>query len=297
MSRVADQTPSALFGASSIIGWSILCACDDPSVIAFCNASTRPTPAGVAAGVDLDEERAVASLFEQIQPSLILHCAAVCNVEACERSPDFAHAVNVEGTRLLLAYAPPSARVVYVSSDHVFGGDAGPYHEHSPTAPISVYGHTRVAAEQLVLARPGSLVIRTSLWIGPSANGQAGHLDWLRYRHRRNLPMTVFSDEVRSAVWAHDGGRRVWELARSSLTGIRHITATRAAARPELATYVDRHFAIGARFEVARRATRPVPHIGDVELATRYDDALAAPLPSVLDGVSVERSNVPRTAT
>lgn len=270
----------ALFGASSMIGWSILRACDEPSVIAFCNASTRPVPPGVARGVDLDEEDAVVALFAELSPSLIIHAAAVCNVEACERSPEFAQAVNVEGTRLLLAHAPASARVVYVSSDHVFGGDAEPYDERAAPAPVSIYGKTRVAAEQLVLARPGSLVIRTSLWIGPSANGQVGHLDWLRHRHRRNLPMTVYSDEVRSAVWADAGGRRVWELARSSLTGIRHITATRAVARPELAAHVDRHFAIGARFDVAPRATRPVPHIGNVALATCFDDPLAAPLPS-----------------
>jgi dTDP-4-dehydrorhamnose reductase len=276
----ADQ--AALFGASSMIGWSILRASDNPTVIGFCNASTRPHPAGVERGIDLDDERAVASLFAELQPALIIHCAAVCNVEACERSPEFAHAVNVEGTRLLLAYAPATARIVYVSSDHVFGGDAGPYDERSPTAPISIYGHTRVAAEQLVLARPGSLVIRTSLWIGPSANGRVGHLDWLRDRHRRNLPMTVYSDEIRSAVWADAGGRRVWELARSPLTGVRHITATRAVARPALAAYVDRHHAIGARFDVAPRATRPVPHIGNVELATCFRDALAAPLPSAV---------------
>jgi dTDP-4-dehydrorhamnose reductase len=269
-----------LFGASSIIGWSIFRARDTQPVVAFCNAGTRSRLPGVDHGIDLDDEPSVAALFAGCQPSLIVHCAAVCNVEACERSPDFAHSVNVEGTRILLAHAPATARIVYVSSDHVFGGDAGPYDERSATAPISVYGRTRVAAEQLVLARPNSLVIRTSLWIGPSANGQVGHLDWLRHRQRRKLPMTVYSDEIRSAVWADAGGRRVWELARGSHTGIRHITATRAVARPELATHVDRHFAIGAQFDVALRSTRPVPHIGNVELATVFDDALGAPLPS-----------------
>jgi dTDP-4-dehydrorhamnose reductase len=277
------MTRDLLFGASSMLGWSILCARGDAPVTAFCNAGTQPLPAGVAHGIDLDDESAVAALFSTLHPTLIVHCAGVCNVESCERSPDFAYAVNVEGTRHLLAHAPPSTRIVYVSSDHVFGGDGGPYDETSPTAPISVYGRTRVAAEDLVLARTNTLVIRTSLWIGPSANGRVGHLDWLRDRHRRKLPMTVFSDEIRSAVWAHEGARRVWELARSPLTGIRHVTATRAVARPELAWFVDRHFAIGASFDVASRRTRPVPHIGNVELATIYNDDLASPLASVVE--------------
>jgi dTDP-4-dehydrorhamnose reductase len=146
-----------------------------------------------------------------------------------------------------------------------------------------VYGRTRVAAEALVRARPNTLVIRSGLWIGPSSNGRIGHLDWLRSRHARGLAMTVVSDEIRSAVWAHDAAARVWHLARSNLTGTRHITATRAIDRPTLATRVNARFAIGATFDTALRVTRAAPHLGNVELATRHFDALALPLPSPAD--------------
>jgi dTDP-4-dehydrorhamnose reductase len=191
--------------------------------------------------------------------------------------------VNVEGTRILLDYAPRDTRIVYCSSDHVFGGadPNAPYFEDSPVSPISVYGQTRVAAEQLVAARANTLIVRSGLWIGPSATGRIGHLDWLRDRHRRGLPMTVVSDEVRSAMWAEDAARRVWELARSDVVGVRHVVATRAVARPELATFVDRHFQIGASFGVEPRSERRSPHLGNVELGTRYRDALAQPLASV----------------
>ena len=66
------------------------------------------------------------------------------------------------------------------------------------------------------------------------------------------------------------------------ITGIRHITATRAVSRPELATYLNERFEIGAHFDVMRRSDRRAPHLGRVELATLYDDALATPLPSVI---------------
>jgi dTDP-4-dehydrorhamnose reductase len=145
-----------------------------------------------------------------------------------------------------------------------------------------------VAAEGLVLARPNTLVVRSGLWIGPSATGTIGHLDWLRDRHRRGLPMTVVSDEVRSAVWAEDAARRVWQLATSEVTGIRHITATRTVARPELATFVNRHFEIGATFAVERRRDRRTPHLGNVELGTRHLGALAEPLVSPVARVILE---------
>jgi dTDP-4-dehydrorhamnose reductase len=271
-----------LFGATSMLGWSILRAGRASEITAFCNALTRHPPAGIAAGIDLDDEPAVAALFARTQPSLIINCAGVCDVGTCEDSPRFAHQVNVEGTRILLAHAPATARIIHMSSDHVFSGDSGPYHEDSPTDPVSVMGGTRVAAEQLVLARESTLVIRAGLWIGPSANGRVGHLDWLRSRSRRKLPMTVVADEQRSAVWAEDAARRVWELARSPSTGIRHVVATRIVARPVLARYLNERFAIGAELALQPRAERARPHLGTLDLRTRYTDALAQPLPSVV---------------
>jgi len=270
-----------LFGAGSMLGWSMWRA-RTGAVVGFCNAATRRLPDGITGAIDLDDEPAVRELFTRERPALIINCAGVCDVETCEKSPDFARAVNVEGTRLLLEHAPASTRIVHCSSDHVFGGDNGPYREDSPTSPLSVYGRTRVAAEQLALTRPNTLVVRAGLWIGPSATGRIGHLDWLRHRHHRGLPMTVVADEVRSAVWADDAARRVWDLAAAEVRGVRHVTATRAVSRPELARYLVDRFVRGASFALEARAQRRAPHLGRVELATRYTDALAAPLPSVV---------------
>ena len=274
-----------LFGASSMLGYSILrgAARANVPVTAFCNRNTRKLPEGATERIDMDEEHELRELFARVTPSLVIHCAGVCDVGDCERSPEFAQAVNVDATRYLVGLAPPETRIVYCSSDHVFGGDAGPYFEDSPPAPISVYGRTRVAAEAIVRARANTLVIRSGLWIGPSSNGRMGHLDWLRSRHSRNLPMTVVSDEIRSAVWAEDAADRVWQLARSTITGTRHITATRAVDRPAIAAYVNARFEIGASFDVEPRAVRTTPHLGNVELATRFDDSLAVPLVSILD--------------
>jgi len=273
-----------LFGATSMLGWSILRAGKAFDVTAFCNALTREPPHGIAEGIDLDNEPAVAALFARTTPRLIINCAGVCDVGTCEDSPDFAHSVNVEGTRVLLAHAPASARIIHLSSDHVFSGDTGPYYEDSPTDPVSVMGQTRVAAEQLALARGNTLVIRAGLWIGPSATGRTGHLDWLRGRTQRGLPMTVVADEHRSAVWAEDAARRVWQLAHSDLTGVRHVVATRIVARPVLARYLNERFAIGAElgFETRAKRAHGRPHLGRIDLRTRYTDALAAPLPSVV---------------
>ena len=275
-----------LFGVTSMLGWSMYRAREHAAawgeLAAFGNRSCKRMPAGIDRAIRLDDEPAVAQLFANERPRLIVQCAGVCDVEKCEASPDFARSVNVDAMRILVEHAPPEARIVYLSSEHVFGGDRGPYREDSPAAPISVYGRARVAAEAILARRPNTLILRAGLWIGPSATGRNGHLDWLRYRHARGLPMTVVSDEVRSAVWADAAAERVWQLAGSDTCGIRHVTATRAVARPALAAYLNERFAIGATLRVETRADRAVPHIGNVELATMFDGPLAAPLPAVV---------------
>ncbi len=270
----------ALFGASSMLGYSLFRA--RPGIQAYVNGKTRRSPEGVVGKIDLDDEPAVAALFRAISPALIIQCAGVCDVENCETTPEFAWRVNVQAMEILLRYAPPTARIVYCSSDHVFSGDTGPYDEASPTDPLSVYGKTRVAAEQLMLARPNTVIVRSGPWIGPSATGRNGHLDWLRYRHARGLPMTVIADEARCALWAEEAAEGVWQLASSDITGIRHLVTPRAVTRPELAAFLVEKFGIGAEVTVGTRAEKRAPHPGRVELRTIHRDALAAPLAVVV---------------
>jgi len=182
----------------------------------------------------------------------------------------------------LLDALPRGTRFVYCSSDHVFGGDRGPYRESDPSHPVSVYGKTRCAAETVITReRPDALIVRHGLGIGPSASGKSGHLDWLRYRTVRGLPTTVIADEVRSAVWSEQLADRIWKLAHSGVAGIRHVAATAASSRVDLARYLDTRFGIGAKLAVAMRHEQSVPHIGNVELGTEHNDPLAMPLAAV----------------
>jgi dTDP-4-dehydrorhamnose reductase len=151
-----------------------------------------------------------------------------------------------------------------------------------------------VEAEQVVLERPQSLVIRTGLAIGPSPNGRTGHLDWLRYRTNHNLPTTIVEDEYRSVVWAEDLAKRVMTLSRSGQTGIRHIMATRTVSRIELAHYLLQRLGLQASFRCESRHQRPTPHLGRVELTSTYRDELSMPLPSVVEKNHVTSGKVER---
>jgi len=271
-----------LFGATSILGQTFLRLYPE-RFVPFCSEHSRWPMCRDWRRLNLEDGDALARLFAGAQPELLVHCGAVCDVEKCERWPEFAIRVNVTSVERLLDHLPATTRLVYCSSDHVFSGDTGPYNEASDPDPISEYGRARVRAEQLIRdRRPDALILRMGPAIGSSLTGRTGHLDWLRFRHHRGLPITIVRDEVRSVVWAEDLGHRVLELADSELAGVRHVVAERSVSREALAAHLNERFAIGADYRLESRSERTYPHLGRVELRTEHEGALAAPLPAVV---------------
>jgi len=277
----SNPEPRALLlGATSVVGFTL--AQQFPDLVApLANPHNRAADGQSWHRARLDVRSDWQPLLEAAPPRLVIYAHAVCDVGRCQEYPEWAHRMNVDSLAALLADLPQTTRFIYLSSDHVFGGD-GVYRESSPPAPISRYGETRVAAERLVLARPDALVVRFGLPIGPSLSGRNGFYDWLRYRQHRSLPITVIGDESRSAAWAGDIAARIVLLAQSNLTGIRHIPAQRAVARPELATFLMKQQGLPATFTVRQRAEQPHPHLGNVEIGSDYTDAHATPLASVV---------------
>lgn len=277
----ASRPPRALLlGATSVMGFTLARRFPD-RIAPLANPHNRAADGEAWHRARLDEPGEWLPLLAAEPPSLVIYAHAVCDVGKCQRHPDWAWRMNVDSLATILAHLPPAARFVYLSSDHVFGGD-GVYRESTPPAPISVYGESRVAAERLVLARPGSLIVRFGLPIGVSLSGRNGFYDWLRYRQQRGLPITVIGDESRSAAWADDIADRVLAMAQSPLTGIRHIPAQDAVARPQLAAFLMNWQGLPVDFEIRSRAEQRHPHLGHVEIASDYHDEYAAPLASVM---------------
>jgi dTDP-4-dehydrorhamnose reductase len=186
------EPPALLFGATSIIGFTVARLFPE-RVTPVANPFNGSGAAAAWRQVCVEDAAWVRTECAQPAPPLVIYCHAVCDVAKCEADPGWAQAINVGGVRTLLELLPAATRFVYVSSDHVFGGD-GTYTEDATPSPISVYGRTRVAAERCVLARPGSLVIRAGLPIGASLNRRSP-----RWRAAPNKPCRI-SGTWRSAA-------------------------------------------------------------------------------------------------
>jgi len=275
--------PSALlFGATSIVGFQLARSFPD-IIMPFVPPGGGSPSVAKWHKLQLENPVWIKAMFEQHQPRVLLYCHAVCDVTKCQSNPVWAHEINVGHVQRVIDVMPSKTRLVYVSSDHVFGQD-GLYTESSRPCPISVYGRARVKAERLVLKRDNALVIRTGLAIGASADGRSGHLDWLRYRTKRQLPVTIIEDEWRCVVWVKDLAMRIMKLAQSTQRGIRHIHTTHAVCRVALANSLMRRF-LGNNpdFTIESRHQQAVPHLGRIALDSQYHDELSQALPSVVE--------------
>lgn len=189
------------------------------------------------AEVDLTDTNAVQHLIRAVKPDLVIHCAALTNTLACEADPVKARRVNVEVTARLCELAA-YARLVFMSTDLVFDGRRGNYTETDPVSPLCVYAQTKADAEQLVLANPLHLVVRTSLNVGVSPTGDRSLTEKMRLAWRRGETLRLFTDEFRCPIHASLTARAIWELAQKGATGLFHVAGNQKLSRWQLGTLV-----------------------------------------------------------
>ncbi len=200
---------------------------DRPGVVA-CNAEDRDT---------------LVRLFDRYQFRGVLNCAGNCALRSCELDTRLAWRTNVEGLiNLLSIVTDRDIRLVHASIDLVFAGrEEGNYSEQDSTDPVTVYGKTMVAAEQLLVDwMPRACTLRVSLPMGTSFNGHAGAIDWIQSRFQKGKPATLYYDEVRTPMYT-DCLNQVFErVLASDLAGLYHAGGPRQLSLYQIAQAINR---------------------------------------------------------
>ena len=159
---------------------------------------------------------------DAFRPDLIVNCAAFTRVDDCESEPERAMAVNGAAVAQVAAAAERAgARLIQVSTDYVFDGEAAsPYDEAAPTAPLSVYGRSKLAGEQAALAYGRGLVVRTSWLFGPGGPNFVATLVRVMTEGQRKL--RVVDDQTGCPTYTPFLAGALWELAEAGAAGVVH---------------------------------------------------------------------------
>jgi dTDP-4-dehydrorhamnose reductase len=184
------------------------------------------------ADIEITDVVSVRKIMSKHKPAIIINTAAYVRVDDCEDEKNKAFSVNCLGARNVAVVAQElGARLVHISTDYVFGGEAGlrttPYTEFDTPVPLSIYGQSKLAGENL--ARHFCLrhfIVRASALFGVAgSSGKGGNFveTMLRLAGERN-ELRVVDDQVFSPTYTKDLARKIAQLMTTDHYGIFHIT-------------------------------------------------------------------------
>lgn len=249
-----------ILGASGFVGshWS-RAAAERFEVIQAARHLPKHVPGWLT--VDIADRASVDAAFEQVRPQHVTLLAAISDIDRCQREPDVAERINVDGPRNVAeACARTGARLLYTSTDAVFDGTRGYYHEDDAPTPPNFYGETKARAERIVAELcPDALIVRLSLVLGTSANGGGNsYLEKVVGNLRAGNEIISPTYEYRNPLDAGTLCSFLLELsANLEARGIFHAGASDKISRFDLALAIARH--VGADERLIVPQTAPVP--------------------------------------
>ncbi len=190
-----------------------------------------------------EDEAGLLELFRRHRFRSVLDCAGNCALKSCELDPEMAWRINVEGVRNLLKLTTgDDVRFVHLSIDLVYSGrQPGWRVEDDASDPVTVYGKTMVAAEDLILETdPRACILRISLPMGVSFNGHAGAIDWIQSRFKKHRPATLYYDELRTPTYTDCLNELCETALANSLSGLYHAGGPRGLSLYEIAQVINR---------------------------------------------------------
>lgn len=185
------------------------------------------------ADLDITDHVAAEHVLQRLQPSAVIHCAALSRTKDCERDPQLARRINVDATAHL-ARLCADIPFIFLSSGEVFDGRRGWYQEDDRPAPINVYGKTKAEAEQAVLENSRHTVIRIVLTAGTSRKGDRSFVEDMCRMAKAGKNVTVYADEFRCPLPAGVIARVLWELVQQDCPGLYHLGGNERLSRWEI---------------------------------------------------------------
>lgn len=180
---------------------------------------------------DISDEEVIAKIEEE-KPEVIVHCAAITDLDYAEENPDVAESVNVKGTRNMVEAAEEiGSHLIYVSTDYVFEGETGSYSEDDNTNPVSQYSQTKYKGEQVVEnSNTRSTILRTSVVFKEDFEN---FFNWAKGELEEGNEVPAITDQICCPTYAPNLAELVIEAAEEEITGIYHAAGDSKVTRYE----------------------------------------------------------------
>lgn len=197
--------------------------------------------------MSLFDMEAVEKDITQKKPDILVHTAAMVNVDGCEENPEEAERLNAVVTKQLSNLCERyGIKMVYISTDAVFDGESSRlYTEEDITNPLNVYGRTKLEGEDAVLRYKDSLVLRTNIY-GINIQKKQSFGEWIYFSLREGNVLHMFSDIDFSPILVDELAELIYESCQKHLSGLYHACGTGCITKYDFAVKLKDIFHIGS---------------------------------------------------
>lgn len=240
--------------------------------------------------VDLLDVQSALESIESAKPDAIIHCAAVANLNAAEKSPDLTQRLNAEIPGILAKAASRwGLPFVHISTDAVFDGRSDGYVETDSTHPLSVYARTKLAGEQAVQDAYQDALIARVVFYGWSLSGTRSLSEFFYNNLQSGQKIKGFTDTNFCPLYVEDLAAALLEMLAKGLTGVYHVVSREHLSKYEFGVRIAQRFGLDpdliepiSMLDVDRGVTRSLSLVLNPE---KVQDALGRTLPSVDEGI------------
>lgn len=191
--------------------------------------------------LDLSDTKKLSEIFLQIKPDVVIHTAAIANIDFCQKNQSAAQAINVDVTKDLASLCKAAGiKMIHCSTDTVFDGKKGMYVEEDLPNPVNFYAKTKVESEKIVLsASDKNVVARLALVMGLRMTEKGNSfLSDLIGKLKNNEPVQFAENEIRTPIDVITLGAALTELAENNFSGIVHLSGNTRINRFDMAKQI-----------------------------------------------------------
>ncbi len=239
--------------------------------------------------LDISDGSATVAFIRQHRPSAVINCAAIVDLDYCENSPSEAYLVNARAVLVIArACSELGSRLIHVSTDHYFTGDAELKHDEcARVSLLNEYAATKFAGEAFAQAFNTGLVVRTNVtgWRGWSH--RKTFIEWAVESIEEEGPIGAFSDFFTSTIDAGSLAQALLDLVSSSVAGVLNVASRDVVSKERfLRVLADKLGKPEREFQKSSVRTLRVPRAESLGLdVSRAETFLGRRLPSCEDVV------------
>ena len=200
--------------------------------------------------VDITNYDHLRACISEIQPSFIINTAAMTNVDICEVKPKECNQLNVEAVKYLtLICTELKIHLIQISTDFIFDGLDGIYKETDPPNPLSIYGNSKLKAEQIVInSQVNFTILRTILVYGKVNRSKRSNIVlWVKEMLENNKEISIVSDQFRMPTYVEDLATACKLVLDKEAKGVYHISSNELLSVFEIANQITTVFKLNKK--------------------------------------------------